>query len=56
MSYHTGSISYNYQSFFSIVLQADAAVYYRFTCTDVGSYSKEHDSGYCARLFLFDHL
>lgn len=41
----SGSLYYNYKNFFSIVLLAVVDANYKFIFTDVGSYSKDGDSG-----------
>lgn len=42
---NTGSLFFNYKSYFSIVLLAVVDVNYKFTYVDIGAYGKEGDSG-----------
>ena len=42
---NSGSLFYNYKSYFSIVLLAVASADYRFVMVDVGAYGSSNDSG-----------
>ncbi|XP_031350493.1 protein ALP1-like [Photinus pyralis] len=42
---HSGSMFYNYKSYFSIVLQGLVDGHYRFISIDVGGYGKQSDGG-----------
>ena len=43
--FKSGSLFYNYKSYFSIVLLAVASADYRFVMVDVGAYGSSNDSG-----------
>ena len=43
--FNSGSLFYNYKSYFSVVLQAVASADYRFVMADVGAYGSSNDSG-----------
>ena len=43
--FNSGSLFYNYKSYFSIVLLGVASVDYRFVMVDVGAYGSSNDSG-----------
>ena len=43
--FNSGSLFYNYKSYFSIVLLAVASADYRFVMVDVGAYGSSNDSG-----------
>ena len=43
--FNSGSLFYNYKSYFSIVLLAVASADYRFIMVDVGAYGSSNDSG-----------
>ena len=45
MPFNSGSLFYNYESYFSIVLLAVASADYRFVMVDVGAYGSSNDSG-----------
>lgn len=53
---NSGSMYYNYKSYYSVVLQAVADSRYRFICIDVGGFGKQSDGGTFANSSLFDHL
>lgn len=53
---HSGSMFYNYKSFFSIVLQAVVDANYRFSIIDVGGYGKQSDGGTFRSSSLFQLL
>ena len=42
---NSGSLFYNYKSYFSIVLLAVASADYRFVMVDIGAYGSSNDSG-----------
>lgn len=42
---HSGTMFFNYKSYFSIVLQAVSDANCRFTCIEVGAYGKQSDGG-----------
>jgi hypothetical protein len=42
---HSGTISFNYKSHYSVVLQGVADASYKFTIIDVGGYGKQSDGG-----------
>ena len=42
---NSGSLFYNYKSYFSIVLLAVASADYRFVMVNVGAYGSSNDSG-----------
>ncbi|XP_050313123.1 uncharacterized protein LOC126748138 [Anthonomus grandis grandis] len=52
---NSGSLFFNYKSFFCIVLLAIVDAEYKFVCIDVGSYGKEGDSNIFNKLSMF-HL
>ena len=43
--FNSGSLFYNYKSYFSVVLLAVASADYRFVMVDVGAYGSSNDSG-----------
>ena len=43
--FNSGSLFYNYKSYFSVVLVAVASADYRFVMVDVGAYGSSNDSG-----------
>ena len=43
--FNSGSLFYNYKSYFSIVLLAVTSADYRFVMVDVGAYGSSNDSG-----------
>ena len=43
--FNSGSLFYNYKSYFTIVLLAVASADYRFVMVDVGAYRSSNDSG-----------
>ena len=43
--FNSGSLFYNYKSYFSIVLLPVASADYRFVMVDVGAYGSSNDSG-----------
>ena len=43
--FNSGSLFYNYKSYFSVVLLAVASADYRFVMVDVGAYGSNNDSG-----------
>jgi len=52
----SGSLYYNYKSFFSIVLLAIADADFRFTTIDVGAYGSESDGGILSRSGMGEKL
>ena len=54
--FNSGSLFYNYKSYFSIVLLAVASADYRFVMVDVGSYGNSNDSGVLNHTTLFTCL
>jgi len=46
---NTGSLFFNYEDYFSIVLLAMVDANYKFIAVDVGSFGKEGDSGICLK-------
>jgi hypothetical protein len=53
---HSGTMFYNYKSYFSIVLQGLVDANYKFLNIDVGGYGKQSDGGTCRSSALFLHL
>ena len=45
--FNSGSLFYNYKSFFSIVLLAVTSADYRFAMVDIGAYGSSNDTGGC---------
>lgn len=52
----SGSLFFNYKSYFSIVLLAIVDAKYKFTYVDVGAYGKEGDSGIFQKSLLYQHI
>ena len=44
-TFNSGSLFYNYKSYFSIVLLAVASADYRFVMVDIGAYGSSNDGG-----------
>ena len=53
---NSGSLFYNYKSYFSIVLLAVASANYRFVMVDIGAYGRSNDSGVLNNTALFKCL
>ena len=53
---NSGSLFYNYKSYFSIVLLAVASADYRFVTVDIGAYRSSNDSGVLNKTALFKCL
>ena len=53
---NSGSLFYNYKSYFSIVLLAVALADYRFVMVDIGTYGSSNDSGVLNNTALFKCL
>ncbi|KAB0803040.1 hypothetical protein PPYR_00010 [Photinus pyralis] len=53
---NTGSLYFNYESYFSIVLLAIVAAKYKFIYVDVEAYGKEGDSGIFQRSSVYQHI
>ena len=53
---NSGSLSYNYKSYFSIVLLAVTSADYRFVMVDIGAYRSSNDSGALNNTALFKCL
>ena len=53
---NSGSLFYNYKSYFSIVLLAVASADYRFVMVDIGTYRTSNDSGVLNNTALFKCL
>ena len=53
---NSGSLFYNYKSYFSIVLLAVASADYRFVMVDIGAYGSSNDSGVLNNTALFKCL
>ena len=53
---NSGSLFYNYKSYFSIVLLAVASADYRFVMVDIGAYGTSNDSGVLNNTALFKCL
>ena len=53
---NSGSLFYNYKSYFSIVLLAVASADYRFVMVDIGTYRSSNDSGVLNNIALFKCL
>ena len=53
---NSGSLFYNYKSYFSIVLLAVASADYRFVMVDIGAYGSSNDSGDLNNTALFKCL
>ena len=53
---NSGSLFYNYKSYFSIVLLAIASADFRFVMVDVGSYGSSNDSSVLNQTTFFKHL
>ena len=54
--FNSGSLFYNYKSYFSIVLLAVASADYRFVMVDVGAYGSSNDSGVLNHTTFFKWL
>ena len=54
--FNSGSLFYNYKSYFSIVLPAVASADYRFIMVDVGAYGSSNDSGVLNHTTFFKQL
>ena len=50
--FNSGSLFYNYKSYFSVVLLAVASADYRFVMVDVGAYGSSNDSGVLNHTFF----
>ena len=53
---NSGSLFYNYKSYFSIILLAVASADYRFVMVDIGAYGSSNDSGVLNNTALFKCL
>ena len=53
---NSGSLFYNYKSYFSIVLLAVASADFRFVMVDIGAYGSSNDSGVLNNKALFKCL
>ena len=53
---NSGSLFFNYKSYFSIVLLAVALADYRFVMVDIGAYGSSNDSGVLNHTALFKSL
>ena len=53
---NSGSLFFNYKSYFSIVLLAVASADYRFVMVDIGAYGSSNDSGVLNHTALFKCL
>ena len=53
---NSGSLFYNYKSYFSIVLLAVTSADYRFVMVDIGTYGSSNDSGVLNNTSLFKCL
>ena len=53
---NSGSLFYNYKSYFSIVLLVVASADYRFFIVDIGAYGSSNDSGFLNNTALFKCL
>ena len=53
---NSGSLFYNYKSYFSIVLLVVASADYRFVMVDIGAYGSSNDSGVLNNTALFKCL
>ena len=54
--FNSGSLFYNYKSYFSIVLLAVTSADYRFVMVDIGAYRSRNDSGVLNNTALFKCL
>ena len=54
--FNSGSLFYNYKSYFSVVLLAVASADYRFVMVDVGAYGSSNDSGALNHTTFFKQL
>ena len=54
--FNSGSLFYNYKSYFSIALLAVASADYRFVIVDVGSYGSSNDSSVLNHTTFFKYL
>ena len=54
--FNSGSLFYNYKSYFSVVLLAVASADYRFVMVDVGAYGSSNDSGVLNHTTFFKQL
>ena len=55
-SVYSGSLFYNYKSYFYIILLAVASADYRFVMVDIGAYRSSNDSGVLNNTALFKCL
>ena len=53
---NSGSLFFNYKSYFSIVLLAVASADFRFVMVDIGAYGSSYDSGVLNNTALFKCL